>query len=917
MPEAGPDETRRLIETALSLPPGERAAYLAERCPDPKRRAAVEELCTAASPSDAGRRADGSIDDSNAWWSRWAAGAGSPAGEAAGIFRIGPFRVLRVLGAGGMGTVFEAIDDRLDRRVALKAIRAEWRFDELVKARFLREARILSSLEHPNICRLYDYLEVDQGAFLVLEFVDGEPLGRAREGLSRAQRLRLAEQIARVLVAAHAAGVVHRDLKPDNVVVTPDGDAKVLDFGIARPVPRAGEASAPPSATPFDSLPDPTPASVRTASSSKTGQPASGAPGSSLLTTPGDLVGTPMYMSPEQARGAEPTPASDVYSLGLVIAELFSGERPFDATGGVRALLDKVARGERRDVQLGDRQLARLVQQLTAVAPADRPTAADAAHALARMRGRTRRRVVASLVAAALLVAAIGATKYFIDLRRERTVAVAARSDAEDLIGFMTKELRDRLAPVGRLDALGAVAERVIDYYSARDRSNLSDAERFKYAQGLSLIGEVQLARKEADLASAERAFLDADGILDDLCRRDPANGPWLKSLGAVHFWLGNIAYKRMNLDQAQAEFDAYLRIAERLVALDASNPEWQLELGYAHSNLVQLFRDRGDLVAMRRSLDASLESKRRVAALRPGDGDARRSLANGLTYLSDLRRADHDMEGAMVALDEAIELLGGLVASAPTDADARYRLAVGHIHRGELLESMARGTEALVAFRAAQDAARGLLELDPSNSPWQREMAVAHRLAGRALGKLDRPEESRLELAASRRMLAALVERDPSHQRWRVDLAETELDAATLERSHGAPTEALAALRSARSILVEVEAQSTDPQQRDDVALRVAGTFVVEGTILAARSDGGGIAEARTAWSAAIERAAAVGSPSLGSRRDDVLAQALLHLDRAEEARAVLARLAASQALSAAVSELARAKGVAIADER
>ena len=148
--------------------------------------------------------------------------------------RISHYRVLGALGAGGMGEVYAGFDETLKRRVALKSIRSDCRLDAESKVRFLREARLLSQLDHPNICRVHDYVEEGDNAWLVLELIEGRNLRDAVAGLDRPRRLRIAEQIAGVLVATHAAGVIHRDLKPGNVMVTTSGEVKVLDFGLAR-----------------------------------------------------------------------------------------------------------------------------------------------------------------------------------------------------------------------------------------------------------------------------------------------------------------------------------------------------------------------------------------------------------------------------------------------------------------------------------------------------------------------------------------------------------------------------------------------------------------------------------------------------------------------------------------------------------
>jgi len=157
---------------------------------------------------------------------------------------VGRFRVLSLLGRGGMGEVYVAYDETLDRRVALKSIVAGRRLQPSAQARFRREARALSRLDHPNICRIYDYVEMESHDFLVLELVTGRRLDEAiRAGLSHDVQLRIAGQIASALVAAHAEGIVHRDLKPSNVMLSDSGEVKVLDFGLAwtageRPAPR-------------------------------------------------------------------------------------------------------------------------------------------------------------------------------------------------------------------------------------------------------------------------------------------------------------------------------------------------------------------------------------------------------------------------------------------------------------------------------------------------------------------------------------------------------------------------------------------------------------------------------------------------------------------------------------------------------
>src|SRR4051794_18570581 len=206
------------------------------------------------------------------------------------------YRLEQRIAIGGMGEVWRATDALLGRRVAVKVLKPEYAADPHFVERFRNEARHTASLSHPGIANVFDYGEVGDMAYLVMELVDGEPLSTvlARDGrLTPASTLDIVGQAALALQAAHEAGVIHRDVKPGNILIRPDGVVKVTDFGIARVV---------------DAAP---------------------------VTQTGMVVGTAAYLSPEQASGRSTTPASDIYSLGVVAYECLSGERPFRADSAV------------------------------------------------------------------------------------------------------------------------------------------------------------------------------------------------------------------------------------------------------------------------------------------------------------------------------------------------------------------------------------------------------------------------------------------------------------------------------------------------------------------------------------------------------------------------------------------------------
>ena len=411
-------QVEELFHAALERAPEERQAFLAQACnEDTELRLQVEHLISI--DQRAGSRLEGQVIEE-------VTATLDAAGPLEGT-QVGPYRILSPLGAGGMGKVYRARDTKLGRDVAIKTLPPEFARNPERLARLRSEARTLASLNHPNIAAIYGLEEFGDSVWLVLELVEGQNL---HGPLPISEALRTAKQIAEALEAAHEKGIVHRDLKPANVRVTHQGRVKVLDFGLAKTVWVEGKRQ-PGQNQDVSQLPTET----------------------MLETLAGHVMGTPGYMSPEQARGQEVDRRTDIWAFGCVLYELLAGKRAFQGETQIEmiaAVLEREPDWQAVPAKT-PAKIRELLRQCLQKDPSRRLNEiADARRALdAAMGGWNRWKVVAIAGAAVIAIAGVAAAVW-----PRNPLRPTDQSQWVQLTKFSDSVSQPALSPDGRMVAV-------------------------------------------------------------------------------------------------------------------------------------------------------------------------------------------------------------------------------------------------------------------------------------------------------------------------------------------------------------------------------------------------------------------------------------------------------------------------------
>ena len=680
---------RQILEQALEVSPDRRSVYLEEVCAGDKvLRREVEALIAADQQAGTGFLAGSAVEASSIL------AAPEELVSLAGT-RIGPYQIVEEIGHGGMGTVYRAVraDDQYRKEVAIKVVRGGLG-DEFRLHRFLSERQILANLDHANIARLLDGGATEDGRpYVVMEYVEGRPIDEyCDQGkLPVPERLKLFRTVCSAVAYAHQRLVIHRDIKPVNILVTKDGDPKLLDFGIAKIL------------DPADTGVDQTVTVMR--------------------------LMTPEYASPEQVRGEPITTASDVYSLGVVLYGLLTGRRPYGPASRVpRDIVQAVIETE------PEKPSASVTRAETVTAQSVSETRDEIPEKLQRrLRGDLDNIVLKALRKEPERRYA-SVEQFSEDIRRHlEGLPVIARPDTFFYrSGKFVKRHKASVASAITvlLTLIVGLAITVHETYVARAERAKAE-QRFNDVRKLanSLLFEVHDAIQTLPGATPARKLIVDRALqyLDALAKEAKGDLSLQRELGAAYEKVGDVqgGFRSSNLGDVPGSIASYrksLTIRQSVVAADPENVAAERELITSHGKLSDALMGVGDSAGSLDQLHQLLPIAERLSASDPKNLADRRNLA--LAYLDyGWKRADAaNWKTGLEDCRKAAAMLESLTAAEPGDKRTRRVLALAYERIGELLSTYGQQHgESLAMHKKALAIEDDLLKQDPQNTTLRR----------------------------------------------------------------------------------------------------------------------------------------------------------------------------------------------------
>ncbi|MGN6185935.1 MAG: protein kinase domain-containing protein [Thermoanaerobaculia bacterium] len=729
------DEVRELFHRASELPAHERDALLARA--DTDVREEVKSLLTAHDEP-------GEFLDQNVWQLIDANQAERLEGAT-----IGPYRIVRQLGHGGMGTVFLATRDteEFEQRVAIKLVRG----GEALVQRFRKERKILAALDHPNIARLIDGGTTNDGLpYLVMEYVEGTPIDEYCRKCTIPEKLRLFLELCNAVQYAHQSLIIHRDIKPANVLVTADGTPKLLDFGIAR------------------------------LASPDTGPEAAGT-----------RIMTPEYASPEQLLGRVVTTATDVYSLGLLLFEVLTGQQPFDSS--TRMPDSEPPRpsvlAKSRALQ-GD--LDGIVLAALEVDPARRYGSVEkladdvrrhlSGHPINARRATFGYRTEKFLrrnklsVGAGIVIAVVTILAFVVTLQQKR-LAEERFDEVRSLARSVVFELHDAIAPLpGSTSARELLVRRALGYLDRLGKESAHNRPlQMELAGAYLKIGDVQglpYSPNLGDTAGAKVSYEKALSLATAVFEDEPDDVAARALLADANDRLGLIEQRALHWPQALQRHEAARAIREALPR-DAARDIALAQTWTAIGDCVYIGAKTIPPHLLHCTARQAYESALAIASRVPRNKDSLKQIARAHQrlggYLSGAQ--DRDLPLALRHHEAALQALEQRSKLDPSDAMARRNWADQFIMKATAYNFMHDGASALAETQRGLDMLTQLATADPKNVEAQHDLAFAYGEQATAYRHLGRYREAEATYERAAAIYQKLLDEDPSNGEDRRDL--------------------------------------------------------------------------------------------------------------------------------------------------